>query len=526
LVPPASTARVSLPDRYRVIRHLANGGMASVWEAHDELLDRDVAVKVLAPHLGEDDDARRRFAREARAAAGLSTHPNVVTIYDVGEHAGRTYMVMELMRGGSLADRLRRGDERSGDEREARGRISHDDALRWLGEAAAGLDAAHDAGVVHRDIKPANLLLDDRGRLAIGDFGIARVAETSAAHQLTATGQVLGTAAYISPEQALGEGASAASDRYALAVVAYELLTGTRPFRAENFAAQARAHVEDPPAPPSERRPGLSPAVDAVLLQGLAKDPDDRWPTATEMVGRLDDALDAPPTEATRAMAPIGDGRRTPPPLPPRSEPLPVRRRRFGGAAVLAGLAGLLLVAVAAAVLLSGGGGDTGNQTAGTPTPAKTAAPAKKKKKAQKTPTPTTTATVTPTPTATATATATAAPPSSGGVDLAKASQLQTAGFSAGNSGDFAKDLALSQQALKACGDTQRLSPCGYANYEIGRSLVELGRPSEAIPYLERRLAFGDSTGQVQRMLDRAKAEASGGSSGPGNGKAKGKHKG
>src|SRR3954453_13433386 len=111
LVPPASTARASLPDRYRVIRHLANGGMASVWEAHDDLLDRDVAVKVLASHLGEDDGARHRLPPEGAAAAGLSTHPNVVTIYDVGEHAGRTYMVMELMRGGSLADRIRSGGE-------------------------------------------------------------------------------------------------------------------------------------------------------------------------------------------------------------------------------------------------------------------------------------------------------------------------------------------------------------------------------------------------------------------------------
>jgi serine/threonine-protein kinase len=512
-VPPASTARVSLPDRYRVNRHLANGGMASVWEAHDDLLDRDVAVKVLAPHLGEDDAARRRFAREARAAAGLSTHPNVVTIYDVGEHGGRTYMVMELMRGGSLADRLRRGDE-----------IPHEDALRWLGEAAAGLDAAHEAGVVHRDIKPANLLLDERGRLAIGDFGIARVAETTAAQQLTATGQVLGTAAYISPEQAVGEGASAASDRYALAVVAYELLTGTRPFRAENFAAQARAHVEDPPDPPSTRRPGLSPAVDAVLLQGLAKEPEDRWPTATEMVGRLEDALDTPPTEPTQAMPAAVNGRRVPPPLPPRSESLPVRRRRFGGAAVLAGLAGLLLVAVLAAVLLTGGGNDPKPTTAAKPTPAKTAVPAKKKKrkKAETTPTPT------PTPTATATATATAtptpSPTASSGVDLGKATQLQSAGYAAGNSGDYARDLALSQQALNACGSTHRLSPCGYADFEIGRSLVELGRPSEAIPYLERRLAYGgDNLSTVQQYLDRAKAGASGGSSGPGKAKGKGK---
>ncbi len=262
-----------------------------------------------------------------------------------------------------------------------------------------------------------------------------------------------------------------------------------------------------------------------MLLQGLAKDPDDRWPTATEMVGRLDDALDAPPTEATRAMPPTPATRRTPPPPPPRSEPLPVRRRRFGGAALLAGLAGLLLVAVAAAVLLSGGGNDPKPSTAAKPTPTKTATPAKKKK-AEKTPTPTPSPTATATAT-TATATATATPPpSNGGVDLAKAAQLQTAGFSAGNSGDFNKDLQLSQQALKACGDTQRLSPCGYASYEVGRSLVELGRPSEAIPYLERRLAYGDSTGQVQRMLDRAKAEASGGSSASGKGKGKGDNKG
>src|SRR5215212_7974219 len=149
-VPPVSPARISLPERYRVVRHLASGGMASVWEAHDELLGRSVAVKVLAGHLAEDGRARRRFQREARAAAGLSSHQHVVTIYDVGEHDGRTFMVMELMRGGTVADRLKAGRV-----------ISDDTALRWLREAASALDAAHDAGVVHRDIKPGNLLLDD-----------------------------------------------------------------------------------------------------------------------------------------------------------------------------------------------------------------------------------------------------------------------------------------------------------------------------------------------------------------------------
>src|SRR3954466_3662308 len=218
-MPPVTPDRISLPDRYRVVRHLANGGMASVWEAHDELLDRDVAVKVLATHLGEDDRARRRFEREARAAAGLSSHPNVVTIYDVAEFDDRVFMVMELMKGGSVADRLRAGRE-----------IPRTTVLDWMHEAAAALDAAHEANIVHRDITPANLLLAERDRLAIPDFGIARIAQED---QLTQTGQVLGTASYISPEQAMGEPATAASDRYSLAVVAYELLTGTRPFQGE-----------------------------------------------------------------------------------------------------------------------------------------------------------------------------------------------------------------------------------------------------------------------------------------------------
>ena len=288
----ASTARITLPDRYRIVRHLANGGMAAVWEAHDELLARSVAVKVLATHLSEDDRARRRFEREARAAAGLSSHPNVVTIYDVGEYDDRVFMVMELMRGGSVGDRLRAG-----------GDIPRETVLDWLHEAAAALDAAHDAHIVHRDIKPANLLLDERGRLAIADFGIARIAMED---QLTQTGQVLGTASYISPEQAMGEPADAASDRYSLAVVAYELLTGSRPFQGEHFAAQARAHVEDEPEAPSARRPGLPPAVDAVLLRGLAKDPGQRWATAAQLVNRLEDALDeAPATEPTRRIQPV-----------------------------------------------------------------------------------------------------------------------------------------------------------------------------------------------------------------------------
>jgi serine/threonine-protein kinase len=505
-VPPTSPARISLPERYRVIGHIANGGMASVWEAHDELLDRAVAVKLLAGHLSEDDRARRRFQREARAAAGLSTHAHVVTIYDVGEHDGRTFMVMELLKGGSLADTLR-GDEA----------IAPETALRWLREAASALDAAHDAGVVHRDVKPANMLLDDRGRLAIADFGIARLALED---QLTATGQVLGTAAYISPEQAVGEPATAASDRYALGVVAYELLTGERPFQAEHFAAQARAHVEDAPPPASERNSRLTPAVDAVLQRALAKDPADRWPTAVEFVDALEQAVaprdgrraaaavpPPPPTAATRVAGRTRRRASTPPP-PVRRRPQraaagpPPGPRRVGAGALLAGLAALVLLAVLAVALLGGDGG--GGQSAGdraTPTP---------KAKAKATSTPEQTATAEPT----AQATETAAP--AGQPDLGRASQLQVQGFNANNAGDYEQGLALSEQALEACGGARQESPCGYALYEKGRALNGLGRPGEAIPVLQQRLDLYGPNKDVEKELKAAQKAAGKGGNGSG----------
>src|SRR5215211_3283506 len=357
-MPPVSPARISLPDRYKVVRHIANGGMAGVWEAHDELLDRSVAVKVLAQHLSEDERARKRFEREARAAAGLSSHPNVVTIYDVAEHDGRAFMVMELMRGGSVADVLRQGDE-----------VETQRGLRWLREAASALDAAHAAGIIHRDVKPANLLLDERDRLAIGDFGIARLAWEE---QVTQTGQVLGTAAYLAPEQAMGEPAIAASDRYALSVVAFELLTGEKPFNAEHFAAQARAHVEDDPPRASELNRDLTEKVDAVIDRGMAKDPDDRWETAAEFVERLDESLAPPPprrptngaprTRSTRLMT-GREGTAAPPPptSPPRSAAAAGAAPQRSGSRrgpLLGVLAALVIAAVVAFALLSAGGDD------------------------------------------------------------------------------------------------------------------------------------------------------------------------
>jgi len=260
-----------------VIRHIANGGMASVWECEDDLLGRHVAVKVLAPHLAEDPAAVSRFQREARAAARVSSHPHVVTIYDVGEHDGCPFIVMELFTGGSVARWLRGGR-----------RPSIEQGLVWLRDAGEALDTAHDHDLIHRDIKPGNLLLDERNRLAVADFGIARLARDQT---VTTSGEVLGTAAYLSPEQACGKGATPASDRYALAVVAFELLTGRRPFQAEHFAAQARQHIDEAPPLPSDVLPSLPPEVDAVIGRGLAKNPGQRWPTCGAMVRALEHAL-------------------------------------------------------------------------------------------------------------------------------------------------------------------------------------------------------------------------------------------
>src|SRR2546423_4053790 len=294
---PATEHRVRLPDRYRVTRRIAAGGMATVYACEDQTLGRLVAVKILAPHFAVDADAAARFQREARAAARVSDHPHVVTIYDIGEHDGTAFIVMEYLPGGTVADRLRSADP-----------IPYAAAVRWLDEAASALDHAHRAGIVHRDVKPANLLLDANGRLAVGDFGIARMASEA---NVTSTGIVLGTAAYLSPEQALGLPATAASDRYSLAVVAYELLTGRRPFDGEHPAAQARAHAETPPPRPSEVAADLPTAVDRVLWRGLEKEPEHRWPTACAMVEALEDAMGDRAEPLTLPTSPLAAATRT-----------------------------------------------------------------------------------------------------------------------------------------------------------------------------------------------------------------------
>ena len=270
--------------------------MADVYVATDDALERKVAIKVLNDRYAADSEIRLRFTREARIAARLSTEPNVVTIYDVTELGGRPAIVMELLSGGTLAERL------------ARGPVAVAPALAWLEQAASALDAAHAEGVVHRDVKPANLMLGADGILRVTDFGIARIAGDSA---LTGAGTILGTSGYMSPEQAVGGTATPASDRYGLAVVAFELLTGRRPYRAETFAAEAAAHATAPVPVASGFNSELPKTVDSVLERGLAKDPDARYRSCSELVVSLRAAFSesAGTTVRTSPVAPLRTAR-------------------------------------------------------------------------------------------------------------------------------------------------------------------------------------------------------------------------
>src|SRR5687767_8918353 len=259
-----------LPPRYENARQIGRGGMGAIYLAEDRDLGRQVAVKLLDDRFAGDEQLRLRFKREALTSARLGGNARVVTIFDVGEWEGRPYIVMEYLPGGTLADRAREGP------------VDHGTALAWLAQAAEALDAAHGEGIVHRDVKPANLLFDARGDLAVGDFGIARAADDTMG--MTAAGTVLGTAGYLSPEQAMGRPATPASDLYALGIVAYELLTGGRPFERSSTTAEAAAHIHEPVPPASQRGVGLSPAVDRVFDRALAKDPAERYRSGGQFV--------------------------------------------------------------------------------------------------------------------------------------------------------------------------------------------------------------------------------------------------
>ncbi|MEJ7804015.1 MAG: protein kinase, partial [Candidatus Limnocylindria bacterium] len=256
-----------ISGRYRLIAPLGEGGMATIWRAVDEQLDREVAVKLLRPQFSADAGFAARFKQEARSAGGLS-HQNIVSVYDYGTDGadGEQYIVMELIEGSDLSAVLH-----------DRGVLSVDDAVRIAIGVAGALEVAHRKGIVHRDVKPGNILITDGGDVKVTDFGIARaVAEAS----MTVTGTTLGSVHYFSPEQARGDEVTGASDVYALAIVLFEMLTGKRPFEADSAAAVALKRLsEDAPSPSSIGHP-VAPGLEAILMRALAREPSERFPDA------------------------------------------------------------------------------------------------------------------------------------------------------------------------------------------------------------------------------------------------------
>src|SRR3954452_10994349 len=266
-----------LADRYEVEELVGAGGMSSVYRAHDRLLDRKVALKVMHSHYGEDPEYVERFRRDARSVDALS-HPNVVSVIDRGDHDGRQFIVFEYIDGENLKQLIQR-----------RGPAPVVTSLELTKQIAQALSFAHQNGLVHRDVKPQNVLLNGDGRAKVTDFGIARSLDVK--HGMTQTGTVLGTSDYIAPEQAQGQQVAERTDIYSLGVVVYELLTDEVPFPAENFVAVAMRHINEPPPPVRDKRPDASPRLEGAVQRAMAKDPEDRFPTMTDFCAELEACL-------------------------------------------------------------------------------------------------------------------------------------------------------------------------------------------------------------------------------------------
>ena len=326
-----------IAGRYRLHELLGRSGMSEVWRAEDLELGRDVAIKLLAP---EADTAR--FEREARAVASLA-HPNVMQLYDYGESEGRPYMVLEYVPGGTLEDRLRDG-----------GPLPDDETYEIAVGIASGLAHAHARGVVHRDLKPANVLFDEEGRPKIADFGIARLAAGEGT--LTEAGTLLGTAAYISPEQASGEPAGAASDVYSFGVMLYRMLAGRLPFASNDPMELVLMHRDTPPPPLTQFRTDAPPRLESTAMLALSKDPSERPPDGTALLAELGAPTGGGLTAATTVLTddqtqvlPVARAAGAAPPTgEPYPEPPPPSRR------VPLIVAGLLLLAIAGGAVAYG----------------------------------------------------------------------------------------------------------------------------------------------------------------------------
>jgi eukaryotic-like serine/threonine-protein kinase len=333
--------------RYRVLHRVGSGGMAEVYCAQDLQLGRKVALKVLYRRFAEDQEFVERFRREASSAAGLQ-HQHVVSVYDRGEYDGTYYIAMEYLDGRSLKTIIREEAP-----------LAPDRAIDLTIQVLRAARFAHRRGIIHRDFKPQNVIVDAEGRAKVTDFGIAR----AGASDMTQTGSIMGTAQYLSPEQAQGESVSAASDLYSIGIILYEMLTGRVPFEGESAVTIALKQVNEAPVPPSAYNGAVSPVLEAAVLRALEKHPALRFQDADEFIGALEDARGAATTAQLTApayAAPAGPPTMTEPPVseafPYPPEPLPAREQRDRGRWwwVLALL--LVVGAVVAGVLLLGGG--------------------------------------------------------------------------------------------------------------------------------------------------------------------------
>ena len=259
--------------RYRVLRRLGSGGMADVWLAEDTHLQRQVALKVLHRRFAQDREFVERFRREAESAAGLQ-HPNIVSVFDRGEFEGTYYIAMQYVDGPTLKQLIDRG-------------LTPEQAVALIRQVLEAARFAHRNGIVHRDLKPQNVIVDGEGKAVVTDFGIARAGVS----EITQTGSVMGTPHYLSPEQAQGFDVTAVSDLYSIGVILYEALTGRVPFEADSAVAVAMKQVSQTPQRPSSINPRVSPALDAVVMRALEKDPGERFQSADAFIAALDAAI-------------------------------------------------------------------------------------------------------------------------------------------------------------------------------------------------------------------------------------------
>jgi serine/threonine-protein kinase len=315
--------------RYRVLRRLGSGGMADVWLAEDTHLQRRVALKVLHRHFSQDREFVARFQREAEAAAALQ-HPNIVSVYDRGQVDGTSYIAMQYVEGPTLKELIERG-------------LSPEQAVALIRQVLEAARAAHRHGIVHRDLKPQNVIVDGEGKALVTDFGIARAGVS----EITQTGSVMGTPHYLSPEQAQGFDVTSVSDLYSIGVLLYEALTGRVPFEGESAVAVAMKQVSETPQRPSSVNPRVSPALDAVVMRALEKEPGQRFQSADAFIAALDQAMREPgAASGTQSFAPLPPVVAVPVEEEPEDEERKRRRRLWialGIAAIVGVLIGLAL---------------------------------------------------------------------------------------------------------------------------------------------------------------------------------------